>query len=185
MAGLRLLLAFATSTALIISPYASAEVYKTVDDHGNVIYTDKESDKAETIELRPIQTIPAPSVHPEKKARVRKSTANIYTSVTITSPGEQEVFRNPDEITVTVQVDPALGAGHRYRLLVNGKVHGENQKPSFILKHPERGALVLKAEVINARGKVLISGEPRTIFVHRASALFRSPAKPDSSKSKS
>ena len=151
-----------------------AEVYRTVDEDGNVIFTDQkaESEDSTPLKIRPVQTIPAPKI--KRKTSVTSpgytSTHNFYKSLEIISPTEQETFQNPESITVSVETKPSNNAGHRYRLLVNNQEQQNSNIPRFVLNHPDRGTLVLKAEIINAQGAVLISSEPRTIFVHRAIA---------------
>ena len=49
---------------LLVAISATAEVYRSVDENGNVVFTDKPSPDAELIEVDELQTIkPPPALH--------------------------------------------------------------------------------------------------------------------------
>ena len=166
------------AAALIAVPTAQAQVYRTVDANGNVIYTDKKpkDDKhSEKVEIGPILTLPATPVQPRAprtNSSGKEQKTAIYKSVVITSPEDQQTFQNPTSITVVAKVTPAPQGGHRFRLLVDGKVEQDSDSPRFEIERPDRGAHSLQVQVVDSRGKALISGKTSTIYVHRHSAFF-------------
>ncbi|WP_281647813.1 DUF4124 domain-containing protein [Parendozoicomonas sp. Alg238-R29] len=180
MSGLtKVLTAGAVATFLVLTP-VQAEVYKTVDENGNVIFTDKKPKNklSETVEIGPILTLPATPVKPRSLTRPKKQESAVYKSVMITSPENEQSFQNPVSITITAKVSPAPQGGHRFRLLVDGQVEQDSDAPSFEIKQPSRGAHSIKVQVIDAQGKALISSETSTIYVHRHSVLFKKPKTP-------
>ncbi|MCL6269221.1 DUF4124 domain-containing protein [Sansalvadorimonas sp. 2012CJ34-2] len=169
MSGLIRLLTAGISI-LLVTFAVNAEVYKVIDENGNVTYTNKKAEtKSNTapVELGPIQTIPAPKITPSK-TKPRTKAETFYKSIEITYPLEQETYQNPESIAVTLKSTPPLGPGHRYRLSINGKTFNEGKTPQFVMDYPDRGSYTIKAEILNAKGKSLISSSPRTIFVHRS-----------------
>ncbi|WP_196221386.1 DUF4124 domain-containing protein [Sansalvadorimonas verongulae] len=157
--------------ALITVPAVQAQVYRTVDANGNVIYTDKkpkDSKPSEKVEIGPILTLPATPVRPRPpRTSAKEQRAAAYKSVVITAPEDQKSFPNPASISVAAKVTPALQSGHRFRLLVNGEVEQDSKSPRFQIKRPNRGAHSLQVQVIDGRGKALISSKTSTIYVHR------------------
>ena len=153
MSRLKRLLVSGVLLLLMAAPVsARTEVYRTTDKDGNVTFTDKKADNKDVapVEIRPVQTIPAPKIPSVKK---RQQTKGLYKSISITSPADEETFHNPESITITINSTPSLKPGHRYVFSMNGKKLNEGPAKKFILEQPDRGALTFKAEVLNAKGK--------------------------------
>ena len=170
--------------ALLSAPVAQAQVYRTVDANGNVIFTDKKPKndvQAETVEIGPILTLPATPVKPRPprtSSQQNKSASAVYESIVITAPADEKTFRNAPSITVTAKVTPPARSGHRFRLLLDGNVEQDNDSPQFKIEQPSRGAHSLQVQVIDRQGKALISSKVSTIYVHRHSVHFDKEAAP-------
>ena len=50
----------------LIYSFAFADVYRSVDENGNIVFTDKPSPDAEKVELQEVQTVSPASVPPFK-----------------------------------------------------------------------------------------------------------------------
>lgn len=186
-----------STPALLLGTQAVAgtTIYKTVDEDGNVVFTDtppRANGPSETITLTaPNSFDPAEAgteasnrqlwiVDPEQEA---EEPGEFYAALTITSPADDENIReNAGNVTVTVKLEPPiLQAGHRFRLLLDGApAGGTNTTGSFSLSNVDRGTHSLKAEVVDESGKVLYSGSSSTFHLQRYSVLTapNRPVKP-------
>ncbi|MDA8108508.1 MAG: hypothetical protein M0015_07755 [Betaproteobacteria bacterium] len=98
--------------------------------------------------------------------------------ISIVQPADQEtIHSNLGDVTVKVQSsggDP----GGSVRLLVDGTALPKPTSGGVIQLHGiDRGAHTLKAELLDANGKVLAASQPVTFYLWHASRLFRHPAK--------
>lgn len=156
--------------ALAIPLVEAATIYKTVDDNGNVIFTDTrpKDQPGETVNLRPITAIPPVPIPKRMPASVTASTKKKYSRLTITEPGNNVTLRNQETINVTVAISPRVQFGHTVRLRLNGTLVAESQRRlTFELKEVERGSHTLTAEIVDSGQRVLKSTS-NNIYVHRA-----------------
>lgn len=183
---MRTVLAFSLTCLLatnLLLP-AMAEVYKRVNPDGSVEFTDVPSSKEEQpVTLPPPSTYQAPApVMPQPKTAPQVS-ASKYTALSIVSPANDATLRdNAGNIEVKVSLSPALQAGHKLVLLVDGSSQGETTDNTFALTNLERGSHQLTAEVRDAKGETLISSASVTVFLHRHSILFKRNPPPHSGK---
>ena len=159
---------------LLIGSIAQAEVYRTIDKNGNIVFTDVKDDNAEEviIDIAPSYTapeiLPLPTTPNEKKATV----APKY-KVKLGSPVQNESFQNPESISVTASVSPALNGLRADKLLfkLDGKAVGKaSASTSATLKGVERGSHILVVSVVDKKGKVIKSSKSVLFHVHRHSA---------------
>ncbi|CAM3432396.1 DUF4124 domain-containing protein [Parendozoicomonas haliclonae] len=165
----------------VISVPVQAEIYRTVDAEGNVIFTDQKpkSGPSETVEVGPVLTVPSTKVKPLPPKPKQEQQANRYKSLNIVSPENEQSFQNPERITITAQARPSARSGDRFRLIWDGSSLLESDSPNFTVEMPDRGAHSIQIEIMDKNGKTLISSQPRTIYVHRASVFNNPQHKPD------
>ena len=170
-------LVVSASFGLLLNATAvKAEVYKKVNPDGSVEFTDVPKSSDETpVPLSPMTTFKPTTAPPiSSSPKSTKPSISKYTSVSITSPANEETIRdNAGNLTVTASLTPNLQPGHKMILLDNGTNQGESTSGSFKLSNVDRGSHVLTIQVQDATGKVLISSEPVTVFLHRQSAIRR------------
>jgi len=156
--------------ALATSLAQAATIYKTVDDNGNVIFTDSRptDQSGETVNLRPLTPITsAPTLRRPPPVTVTVPAKALYSRLTITEPGHDATVRDQETITVNVTTTPRLMFGHTVRLRLNGSVVGESRRqPRFELKEVERGTQTLTAEIVDSQRQV-IQSTSNTIHVHK------------------
>ena len=155
--------------ALAIPLTEATTIYKTVDDNGNVIFTDTQptDQPGETVNLRPLT--PMPSLSPSRPipTSITEPTRKLYSRFTITRPDHNATIRDQETITVNIATSPRVLFGHTVRLRLNGKVVAESRRQStFELKEVERGSHTLTAEIVDSQQQVIRSTS-HTIFVHR------------------
>lgn len=161
--------------ALIFSSSAIAEMYKWVDDNGNVTYSDippiKDAKELDPPVLNTMPTVKPSAKSPESEDEKQKETK--YTFLKITSPESDATIRsNAGNITVSLNIQPVLNIrqGHYLSILVDGAIAQDNVSSlSTALSNIDRGTHSITASIKNKKGSVLIASKPVTIHIHRAS----------------
>lgn len=158
-------------TALLISSSAhAATVYKKVDENGNLIFSDTPMDDAEAIDVPPVPTLKLDTT-PKQPAPTKKTPkAAKYENVLITNPAQDETFvNNQGSVTIQVQVSPSLKPEHQLELLFNGvKRAGPSADTSFNFSNLDRGSYSAVAQVVDAKGKVIISSPAVSFHIKRS-----------------
>ncbi len=163
-----------TLVALLSSSIFAAQIYKTTDKNGNVIFTDSppEGQQAETVKLKPMTTIspppakPLPSAPQPKEGDAEKFS---YNSVQILTPEPGETIRNTPVFEVIAAVDPDMLPKHSAILLIDGKPYGKRQKSlQFVLSEVDRGTHTLEVQIVDDSGKKQ-AGDSIEVYVHRTS----------------
>ena len=155
---------------LAIPLVEAATIYKTVDDNGNIVFTDTQSSDqpGETIDLRPLTAIPSVPTSRPTPAPVTVPRKKQYSRFIISQPGNNVTLRNQETITVKLTVSPRVEFGHSVRLRLNGALVAESRRQlTFELKDVERGSHTLTAEIVDSLQQVIKSTSNK-FFVHRA-----------------
>lgn len=153
-------------------------VYRTVDENGNVIFTDTPPAggiQTEQVEIREPNTSPAveiPAPAPEPEAATEEAAGY---QVSITSPADETSFpMGPGNFSVSAAVKPALSDSESLQLFLDGAPWGEAQRDTeWALTNVFRGAHDLTVAVISTDGEQLAVSPPVRVFVHRPSVNFR------------
>ena len=141
-----------------ISAVYAETVYKTVDENGNVIFTDKPSTGSEEIKLQELQTIQNPNTPTYRPPAKKVEAEEPYQLITITSPANDTGLRsNNGDFTISVSLQPGLKRGHSLVITMDGKEVSNGSSTSVSIKNADRGTHSLGARVIDAKGKALIS----------------------------
>lgn len=175
----RLLLTF----LLLITPLlAPAQIYRTVDEQGNVVFTDTPppaGTESEEVELRQINTTPPPeprpdlAPQPEETAEEKPAAAEYGVAITVPA-NETTIPMGPGNFSVSGVVRPSLGSGHQVQLYMDGVPWGEPQTvPSWALTNVFRGAHDFTIAVVDSKGGHLAVSEPVRVYVLRPSVNFR------------
>jgi uncharacterized protein DUF4124 len=142
---------------LYVSNLSAETVYKTVDEDGKVIFTDKPSEDSEEIKINDLETIKNPNpgkFRPSEKQP--EEPEDYYNSLVITSPKDGEAIRsNIGNVSISLSLSPSLEGGHRIVILLDGKEVGTGTGVS--LQNVDRGTHTITANVIDAEGKKIIS----------------------------
>lgn len=153
---------------------SQAQLYKGVDDKGNVFYSDQPFESAEKFTPPPLSIVDAPKVKPEKTLKEEKRVEFKYTDFDIVAPKNNETIWNEPAVSISLNLRPALNAelGHSIWLMQNGKPVIKNS-PSLVLSigRLERGAHQLQAQVRDKQGKIIVRS--RAIVVHIKHAVVR------------
>ena len=168
---MRILILFIT---LILLIPVSAEVYRTTDENGNVIFTDKPSPGAEEIEIDEVQTVSPPPVRDFRYTPPKKKGKSNYKKAEITTPKNDDVITGgTGNVSVSISLEPALQDTDRIVLYMDGEKQSDSSSTSFELSNLDRGTHTIKVDIINKGGKVLKSSSPVSFTVQRPSVLTR------------
>jgi hypothetical protein len=150
-------LILSTFLVLFVCCLSAETVYKTVDEDGNVIFTDKPSEKAEEIKIQELDTITNPNPSRYKpSSKHPEDTSSKYESLVVTSPENGSGFRNNEgNVSISLSIEPSLRSGHKIIILMDGKEVGFSSSVS--IQNVERGTHSISAKVVDRNGKTLIS----------------------------
>jgi hypothetical protein len=167
------------STLLIFSVAVNADIYKFLDENGNVVFTDHPEVGAEKIEKQELQTI---SAQPVRKTVVQKNNDEpiSYTAFVISSPKNEETVRgNNGLLNVELNIEPSLKTeeGHKVTILLDGKAVGEpSSTTSFTLNGIDRGEHIIAATITDKKGNEVAAASAVTVYFKRVSVLLPKPS---------
>jgi hypothetical protein len=174
------------ASCLLACGGASAAVYKTVDEHGTVVYTDDPAGNGEPVKLPPLSTVPPPPVYApqtSQSAEQAGAQAAAYEQLAVAKPAPDETLRdNTGDVKVQVSIKPKLDkeAGDRLQYFLDGQPQGApttSDKTRF--SNVPRGTHTVEAAVVDASGNELKRSDGVRFYLHRQSVNFpRGPGKP-------
>jgi hypothetical protein len=147
-----------------------------------VIYSDKPpppGGSAETVEIRSPDSFEAPAPAPDNPSgenwnwdmtaeNHESPEAFSYTSIAVVAPANDEAVReNSGAVTVATSVEPALRAGHRIEILLDGQIVATAGGGQVTLSEVERGTHTLLVRVLDETGAVMIESQPSTFHMLR------------------
>jgi len=170
------------------SSSAFAEMYKWLDENGNINYSDvKPHQGVKPLEAPALTSIPPTKVPKKKPKNAQKSPFDAnskptkYTSLKISSPANEATIRdNNGNIKVSIAITPALNVkqGHYLKVSIDGVMLPKKLSTSSVnFKDIDRGTHVIRALVKNKKGKVLRKSKAVTVYLHRFSRLINPPKK--------
>lgn len=165
---------------VFLAPLAAADVYKTVDKHGNVKYTDKPAtEKAEKVELRTINTVPGAQPLPQSTPvdSYDSQPAALNYNIAIMSPrSDVTIPVGQRDLAIAVTLNPGLQQGHLLVYFMNGELLEETTMNNIIVKDVPRGTHTLVVEAIDSNGQSLGTSPPVIVNVIRP--VIKKPAQP-------
>lgn len=157
---------------------AGEKIYRTVDEDGNVVYTDQPpSDDAEPVKLDPITTVPAIETDSNSERDVDdeedEPAAPRYDRLEIVYPTVDEAIRhNGGQVPFQLELKPEgveLDDGHRVEILLDGSVQGSGNSLTVTVGPVDRGPHEVSARVVDAGGNVLAQSQTVNFFLLRHS----------------
>lgn len=160
---------------LISMPLLAATVWKWRDANGVVHYSDQPVPGAEQVSgLNSNTYTPASASATSASSTSSKPAAVSYKNVEIWKPNAEETIANSGgQVGVAVRVEPALAAGHRLALYMDGRlVMGfPEQGMEYEMADVERGTHSLVLAVVDAQGKQVTTSAPVQFYVRQPSVL--------------
>ena len=153
---------------LLVMPALSlAQIYKTVDEDGNVTYTDQPPQGAQEVELRDTNRLgPPPTINYPKPAPEPEKTSY---EVRIDTPEDEAIIPlGPGNFSVSASVSPRPEGGTQLQLMDNGDPYGSPQSSSsWALTNMHRGTHELEVALLDSKGKELARSNRVTVHVFR------------------
>jgi hypothetical protein len=162
---------------VLLSTPVCADIYKSINADGEVVYSDKPEKGAEQLEMQPLPSYTPP---PQNTAISLPAQSAVqpppqYRSFALVSPVHEATIRNNlGTIEVTASLEPALltREGHRIQYFLDGIAQGDATDSSTLtLTNIDRGEHQLSASVVDAQGGILMETPLTTVFVKRTSKL--------------
>lgn len=180
----------AVAMLLLLVPVAQAEVYKVVDEHGNVTYTDQpppDSD-AQPMTLRGLSIIspqipPPPPVREGEAGDAEGAEGQIpirelirrYRDFAIVSPTqEQSLWGTDSQVNVAWRSGAALMEGMTVTVYINGLPQPPTMQTSMAVGGLDRGEHNVYAELKNGQGRRIARTDTITFFMKQWSVNFPS-----------
>jgi len=167
---------FVLLCSLFLSTQLAAQaVYKTVDEDGNVIYTDQppEGDvqPMDLPKISVVKTEPLPFPQATFEGSGGSGTAaNPYGSLEVLEPtADQTYWGTGGTVTVRLNVDPGLAAGHRIQYFIDGAKVGRTTSLAQLFPEIDRGEHQLRAEIVDENGDVVTSSASITFHMKQQS----------------
>lgn len=153
----------------LVSLDSLAEVYKLVDEDGNITYTDQPASAADTAtlaKLSPLNQIPTLLASTDDGETERFAG---YSSALIVSPENDSIIPHSQiSIIIQLSLSPQLQAGHRVQFWFDGAPQGQPvAATAYQIDNIERGSHSLSARVFNSQGQLLISTPSVEVHVKR------------------
>ena len=164
---------------VLMAQFAQAEIYKTVDKEGRIVYTDKpKTEKAEKIQLRETNIVPGAQPLPASVSvspYVSEVAPTNY-QVVIMSPRTDVIIPiGQRDLAIVVNVKPALEEGHLLVYFMDGELLEETAMSNIIVKDAPRGTHILVVEAIDANGRSLGTSPPVSVSVMRPTIKKAAP----------
>lgn len=165
---------------LMLAPlcaWSQSSVYRTVDEDGNVVFTDAPPagvPQTERVEITPTNTTP-PVVPREEPVVEAEPEEPAELEVTIVSPqNETTIAMGPGNFSVSASVSGGRQASPALQLFMDGIPQGEPQRDtSWDLTNVFRGAHDLTVSALDGEGNTMATSEPVRVYVLRPSINFR------------
>jgi hypothetical protein len=160
-----------------------AEIYRWVDESGNVVFSDEPQPGAEKVDLPPATTYTPTEdeavtddilkLTPDENEEAQQQAEVPDYQIRIVAPTEDEsIWVNNGDVTVSMIVEPALDTerGDKVLLQLDGEPVAEPRaSTTFQLNNLSRGTHNLNAMVVDNNGTTLTSTGTVTFHLHRAS----------------
>ncbi|MBN7770595.1 DUF4124 domain-containing protein [Marinobacter daepoensis] len=160
---------------LAASP-AFSEVYRHVDAHGNVTFSDEPMEGGEEVQVKPVTTITLPKPEavrePEQLRERMERESAAYQSVSFSHPANEQAFHSGNgAVTFEMQSSPALRRGHKFEVTLDGQPVGQSSSGSVAVDNIDRGTHEAGVHIVDQNGVRVKSGPPITFTIHRPSVL--------------
>ena len=177
-----------TSAAMIYASIADARFYKSIDEEGNIVYSDTPSPGAEQLTPPPISTVESKPVPKKSDTATDKSDEagteepakkppTKYSKFSIVTPSNNDtIWDNSGAVPVSLLLEPPLDTenGHSVWVYVDGKaVVRKSQSLTQPLSGIDRGARKIRAEIRDENRKTLKRTQNITVHLKRASSIPR------------
>ena len=189
-AAVRTMLAATVAGCMLCGGQWAAEVYKTVDDNGNVVYTDRPpAENAQPMELPGLSVIeairPASGDRAETAAAGEQGDQEAVTSIrelrrgyrdfALVSPVAEETYWGTGgQVPLAWETRYQLQPGMKVVFYVDGEARQSTTAEAITVDRLERGAHTAYAELLDARNRKIATAKPVTFYIQQYSINYGS-----------
>ena len=156
---------------LLLCSSAHAEIYKSINAAGEVVYSDTPTKGAEVLEMPELPTYTPPAVTESAPATARPTATAVYSELVFVKPEDDATVRdNQGIINAELKLVPALRirSNHRIQFYLDGEPHGEpGTSTRTTMGNVDRGEHNLSASVLDSSGETVISSDSIIVHLHR------------------
>jgi len=163
---------------ILFATGAHAEVYRHVDAHGNVTFSDEPMAGSETVKIKPVTTITLPKPEAVRETdqlirEVQREGAS-YNSLSFIYPENNQAFHSGSgDITFQVSSSPGLKPGHKYEITLDGQPVGQSTSGAVTVDNIDRGSHRAGVHIVDDQGVQVKTGPSVTFTLHRPSVIRR------------
>lgn len=161
------------SAIALANPSMAADVYKTVDEDGNVTFTDSppQNKPAEKIKLKELNTQPPVEFRSRRGSdggEDAEDETGPYNPQIVSPQNEYQMGPQEASLSITVETARPLNDEHSFQLFVNGAAHAEPTRSSNLtLSNVRRGRKDITVSIVDSEGAVIASSSPVSVYVIR------------------
>lgn len=156
---------------LLLVGSAQAEVYKSINAAGEVVYSDTPTKGAEAVKLPTLHTYSPPPVTPSTAGKQEPAETAAYEDLVFMEPEDDATIRNSRGIiNIELKLTPGLRGkrNHRIQFYLDGEAYGEPVSSTrTTMSNVDRGEHSLTASVLDTNDEALISSDPVIVHLHR------------------
>jgi hypothetical protein len=151
----------------------AGDLYKWVDNHGVVHYSDEPHKGAKKVDLPGLSRYSRPSAPVSSNTHDNtSSSADAYKQFEVVTPkSKQTIHANDGKVPVNVAMDPPLRQGEKLVYTLDDKRAGTSTSTSITLTNVVRGTHTLAVSAINGKGKTVARAPSVTFYVRHHSLL--------------
>lgn len=156
--------------SLVAHPSFAQDIYKTVDENGNVTYSDSPvKENSKKLDLPEINSQPSPNPETAPSfSQANEKTKPVKYTLNINEPShDQAIPPGQRDVAIIAEIDPIpLEEDITYTLLIDGAAADTASLPSFLVKEPLRGSHNIQVQAKREK-KVIATSKSITIHVIR------------------
>lgn len=186
-----LLMILLTFSLAMTASSLMAQVYKIVDENGNVTFTDiPPGDGSKPMDLPAISVVETPAYETtarqaaeaaaaaggdeEPPEETLRSLRQSYRDFEIISPRSEESIWSPDgPVSVVWSAGSDLREGMQVMVFIDGNLRATTGQPMIPIVGLERGEHVVTAEIRDRRNRTIVAAQPITFFVRQPNLYNR------------
>jgi len=173
---------FSLFLLLCLAQLSHAEIYREIDKEGNVSFTDRNSTKADQLNLPPaniIKSTPQTSNDTDNRSSLKQVNDRTQYELNIISPVQNENIRSDiGNITLDWATQPPLdiNENYTYSIFVDQQPLVQNlRSASYMLENINRGSHKIQITLEDEDGITVSKSTELTIHLHRFSIKHRAP----------
>lgn len=133
----------------------STEIYRSVDDRGNPVFSDQPSKHAVPVDIQELNTTPGVDV-PKRSDPPPAATSEDTPQLTIRQPRNGQILANGLQATpVNIGLSKDLPPGYRIRITLDGAELQSGRSTSLTIPRLDRGPHQISASLMNQHGATI------------------------------